>query len=42
MGLGLYIIEHICSMHKFSLDYNYADGYHEFLIKFGKLDNEKA
>ena len=42
MGLGLYIIEHICSMHKFSLDYNYIDGFHEFCIKFGSVNSEKS
>ena len=42
MGLGLYIIEHICSMHKFSLDYNYIDGYHEFSIKFRHINSEKS
>ena len=30
MGLGLYIIDHICQMHKFSLKYSYEDGYHAF------------
>ena len=32
MGLGLYIIDHICQMHKFSLKYSYEDGYHAFKI----------
>ena len=32
MGLGLYIIDHICRMHKFSLKYSYADGFHSFKI----------
>ncbi len=32
MGLGLYIIDHICQMHKFSLKYSYEDGYHTFKI----------
>lgn len=32
MGLGLYIIEQICNMHKFSLTYSYKDGYHIFCI----------
>ena len=32
MGLGLYIIDHICQMHKFSLSYSYEDGYHIFCI----------
>ena len=31
-GLGLYIIDHICQMHKFSLKYSYEDGYHAFKI----------
>lgn len=34
MGLGLYIIDKICSMHKFSLDYYYCDGFHNFCIVF--------
>ena len=32
MGLGLYIIDHICQMHKFSLKYSYEDDYHAFKI----------
>lgn len=32
MGLGLYIIDHICQMHKFSLSYSYSEGYHVFCI----------
>ena len=32
MGLGLYIIDHICRMHKFSLKYSYEDGFHSFKI----------
>ncbi|ANE36149.1 two-component system sensor histidine kinase [Campylobacter iguaniorum] len=36
MGLGLYIIEHICAMHKFGFTYKYIDGYHTFCIKFKK------
>ncbi|QKG28864.1 two-component system sensor histidine kinase [Campylobacter sp. RM16187] len=32
MGLGLYIIDHICQMHKFNLSYSYEDGYHIFCI----------
>lgn len=39
MGLGLYIIDHICQMHKFKFDYEYKDGYHEFMIKFNKEAN---
>lgn len=30
MGLGLYIIEQICDMHKFGFAYEYIDGYHCF------------
>lgn len=36
MGLGLYIIEHICAMHKFDFLYKYEDGFHKFYIKFKK------
>lgn len=36
MGLGLYIVDHICRMHKFKFDYRYKDGYHEFIIWFSK------
>lgn len=32
MGLGLYIIEQICDMHKFGFAYEYIDGYHCFDI----------
>ncbi|AQW82231.1 ArsS family sensor histidine kinase [Campylobacter pinnipediorum] len=32
MGLGLYIIEQICNMHKFTLEYKYEDGFHNFCI----------
>ncbi|MBE2985136.1 HAMP domain-containing histidine kinase [Campylobacter sp. RM9344] len=32
MGLGLYIIEQICQMQKFELNYAYEDGYHCFKI----------
>lgn len=32
MGLGLYIIDQICLMHKFKLSYAYQDGYHHFYI----------
>ncbi|NLK67138.1 MAG: HAMP domain-containing histidine kinase [Campylobacteraceae bacterium] len=34
MGLGLYIIDKICSMHKFHLDYNYCQDTHNFYIVF--------
>lgn len=37
MGLGLYIIEQICDMHKFSLKYEYEDGFHCFSIKTNKI-----
>ena len=32
MGLGLYIIDHICQMHRFKLRYKYIGGYHHFII----------
>lgn len=32
IGLGLYIIEHICSMHQFQLTYDYCENYHVFTI----------
>lgn len=32
MGLGLYIIDTICNMHKFTLKYKYIDGYHSFYV----------
>lgn len=34
MGLGLYIIDKICEMHNFRLDYSYEDGFHIFCIVF--------
>jgi len=34
MGLGLYIIDKICELHKFRFDYNYSDGMHYFSIVF--------
>jgi len=34
MGLGLYIIDKICELHKFRFDYNYSDGTHYFSIVF--------
>lgn len=37
MGLGLYIIENICNMHKFNFTYDYKDGYHMFCIEFGNV-----
>ncbi|AVK81409.1 histidine kinase [Campylobacter fetus subsp. testudinum] len=42
MGLGLYIIEHICAMHKFEFLYEYTDGYHTFFITFKKPTNAKT
>ncbi|MCR8684115.1 ArsS family sensor histidine kinase [Campylobacter ureolyticus] len=36
MGLGLYIIDRICNMHKYCLDYYYSDGKHHFCIVFNK------
>ncbi|EAI5646577.1 HAMP domain-containing histidine kinase [Campylobacter fetus] len=42
MGLGLYIIEHICAMHKFGFLYEYTDGYHTFFITFKKPTNAKS
>nr|MBP3724497.1 HAMP domain-containing histidine kinase [Campylobacter sp.] len=37
LGLGLYIIENICNMHKFDFTYEYKDGYHIFCIGFGNV-----
>ena len=34
MGLGLYIIDSICAMHKYSLKYKYIDGFHCFYVIF--------
>ena len=34
MGLGLYIIDKICELHKFRFEYNYSDGSHYFSIVF--------
>lgn len=36
LGLGLYIIDKICSMHKFNFDYEFKDNSHHFYIKFDK------
>lgn len=36
MGLGLYIIDKICTMHKFNFDYNYCEGKHHFCVIFDK------
>lgn len=40
MGLGLYIIDKICEMHKFKLNYNYVDGNHHFCIIFDRPARE--
>ena len=34
MGLGLYIIDKICELHKFKLDYYYGNNAHNFMILF--------
>lgn len=36
MGLGLYIIDTICSMHKYTLKYQYIDGFHSFYVIFNE------
>lgn len=36
MGLGLYIIDRICDMHKFYLDYYYSNGRHNFCVIFDR------
>ena len=38
MGLGLYIIDKICELHKFRFEYNYSDGTHYFSIVFSPKD----
>ncbi|MBQ9875550.1 MAG: HAMP domain-containing protein [Campylobacter sp.] len=38
MGLGLYIVDKICEMHKFKFDYNYSDGRHFFCLNLNKND----
>lgn len=40
MGLGLYIIDRICNMHKFYLDYYYCEDTHNFYIVFDQ--NQKS
>ncbi len=35
-GLGLYIVDQICLMHKFTFDYAYEDGEHAFYIRFSE------
>jgi two-component system OmpR family sensor kinase len=34
LGLGLYISNNIIKLHKFDLEYEYKDSYHNFVIKF--------
>jgi len=34
LGLGLYIIDKICALHKFKLDYFHENNMHNFVIKF--------
>lgn len=36
MGLGLYIIDKICAMHKFRFEYNYCENNHNFCVIFDK------
>ena len=38
MGLGLYIVDKICEMHKFKFDYNYSDGRHFFCLNLKQND----
>lgn len=33
LGLGLYISNNIIKIHQFNLEYEYIDGYHNFVIK---------
>ena len=40
LGLGLYIIDNICMLHKFKLDYAYIGGYHTFCVKFKEEDEQ--
>lgn len=40
MGLGLYIVERICLMHDFKLDYSYEAGKHIFKIYQAKNERE--
>ena len=43
MGLGLYIIDKICEMHKFKFTHSYFDGMHHFYIIFNeKKQDEKT
>lgn len=37
LGLGLYIINQICEMHKFKLSYKYENDRHNFVIYFGGM-----
>ncbi|MDA3047778.1 MULTISPECIES: ArsS family sensor histidine kinase [unclassified Campylobacter] len=41
MGLGLYIIDKICDLHKFSFTYNYSDNTHYFSIIFNNPGSKK-
>ena len=34
LGLGLYIAQSVCELHRFDLQYNYEDGIHHFCIRF--------
>lgn len=41
MGLGLYIIDKICIMHKFQLKYFYSDDMHHFSVVFNQNNFDK-
>lgn len=34
LGLGLYIAQSVCDLHRFKLQYNYDEGIHHFCIRF--------
>lgn len=34
LGLGLYIAQAVCELHRFNLDYEYEEGIHHFCIRF--------
>ena len=34
LGLGLYIAQAVCELHRFTLDYEYEEGIHHFCIRF--------
>lgn len=34
LGLGLYIAQSVCDLHRFSLEYRYEEGIHHFCIRF--------